>query len=124
MIPVINFKTEIKDDVLVMSRLGEEQYNVFDLASPGEIPTIVELTCRGKHRLASDGLLGAIVDGAPASATILVLQEHNGVYVEVGRVVTEDGSYDFNTLADRLTHVVAFKDGFNAGITANISPIE
>ena len=122
--PSIQFAYTIADDVLICDRIDTPTYNAFDFTSVGEIPALVALHRTGKKRLASDGLMGAIIDGAPTDATIVLLQEFNGMLVEVGRVQSPDGSYLFEHLKDYPTHIVAMKEGYNAGIVANVVPVE
>lgn len=122
--PTIQFGHTIADDVLICSRVDIPANNVFDFSSIGEIPAIVALHRTGKKRIKSDGLMGAIIDGAPTEAIIVLLQEFNGMLVEVGRVQSPDGSYLFEHLKDYPTHIVAMKDGFNAGIVANVVPVD
>lgn len=122
--PVIQFGNTIVDENLICSRIDVPLYNAFDFTSVGEIPALVALHRTGKKRLASDGLMGAIIDGAPTDATIVLLQEFNGMLVEVGRVQSPDGSYLFEHLKDYPTHIVAMKEGYNAGIVANVVPVE
>ena len=122
--PVIQFGNTIVDENLICSRIDVPIYNAFDFTSVGEIPALVALHRTGKKRLASDGLMGVIIDGAPTDATIVLLQEFNGMLVEVGRVQSPDGSYLFEHLKDYPTHIVAMKEGYNAGIVANVVPVE
>lgn len=122
MIPIISFIYEIGEDTIDIVRSSVDTPNIFDYSSLGELPVIIGLNFLGNKRIGSDGLMGAIVDGAPTSANIVLIQEHHGILVEVARLETEDGSYMFTKLAGKKTHAIALKEGFNAGITADIQP--
>lgn len=79
----------------------------------------------GNRSLASDGLLGVIADDAPApQSTVVLLQEISGAYVEVGRQLSADGSWSFNTLGKEQTIAIALKDGYNAGVVSGLAPGE
>lgn len=81
------------------------------------------LTGIGNCTLASDGLLGVIAEDVPApESTVILLQEVSGVFVEVGRQTSTDGSWEFNTLGNGETIAIALKDGYNAGIVSGLIP--
>lgn len=82
--------------------------------------SIIRRERKGRSSVASDGLKGVLADGVPVSATIIVLQEREGVLIEVQRIQSADGSWSMAELREQKTHALAFKDGFNAGIIANI----
>lgn len=96
--------------------------NVLDYSSLFDPHTMSRLLYRGNKKLQSDGLQGVIADGIPTSATVVLIQEHQGHYIEVGRMATSDGSWNISGLQDKPTHAIALKQGFNAGITAYITP--
>lgn len=110
------------DDTLRMTWIEDLYKNVFDIAHPGEPATYLEYHFKGNRRIASDGLQGVIADDLPVGATVILLQQHQGVLVEVGRTVSLDGSYSFNDVANKPTFALAVKDGYNAGIVAGILP--
>lgn len=110
------------DDTLRMTWIEDLYKNVFDIAHPGEPATYLEHHFKGNRRIASDGLQGVIADDLPVGATVILLQQHQGVLVEVGRTVSLDGSYSFNDVANKPTFALAVKDGYNAGIVAGILP--
>lgn len=83
---------------------------------------VYSIVHRGTKRIISDGLSGVIADGAPSSATVVLLQEYQGMLFEVARVDSPDGAYFFSGLNDKEIHAVAFKQGHNAGISAHIQP--
>ena len=77
----------------------------------------------GTLSLHSDGLLGVVADDAPAPAsTVVLFQEISGVYVEVGRQKSTDGSWGFKTLGQGPTIAIALKQGYNAGIVSGLLP--
>lgn len=77
----------------------------------------------GSYSLQSDGLLGVIAEDVPApESTVILLQEVSGVFVEVGRQTSTDGSWEFNTLGNGETIAIALKDGYNAGIVSGLIP--
>lgn len=77
----------------------------------------------GALSLSSDGLLGVVAEDAPApESTVVLFQEISGVYVEVGRQKSSDGSWGFKTLGQGPTLAVALKQGYNAGIVSGLFP--
>ncbi|WP_143222703.1 hypothetical protein [Acinetobacter sp. ANC 4218] len=81
------------------------------------------LESAGTLELSSDGLLGVVADDAPAAeSTVVLFQEISGVYVEVGRQKSSDGSWGFSTLGQGPTLAVALKQGYNAGIVSGLLP--
>ena len=81
------------------------------------------LADNGYGQLSSDGLRGVIADGVPApQSTVILLQEVSGVYTEVGRKLSTDGSWSFDTLSKVPTIAVALLEGYNAGIVSGLNP--
>jgi hypothetical protein len=115
------FSTEA-DDTIRMTWIDDSYKNAFDIAHPGEPAAYLSNHFKGNHRIASDGLQGVIADDLPVGATVILLQQHQGVLVEVGRTISADGSYNFNDVGNKPTYAVAVKDGYNAGIVAGILP--
>lgn len=77
----------------------------------------------GNRSMASDGLLGVVADDAPVpTSTVVLFQEIAGAYVEVGRQLSSDGSWSFNTLGKDAVIAVALKEGYNAGVVSGLIP--
>lgn len=77
----------------------------------------------GNRSLLSDGLLGVVADDAPVpTSTVVLFQEIAGAYVEVGRQLSSDGSWSFNTLGKDAVIAVSLKEGYNAGVVSGLIP--
>lgn len=114
----------ITDNVVIQSiSTSEWQINSLDSNSViYSIAPILLLNSISKKRLKSDGLKG-IVDGEiPVSAKVIVLQEINGFYTEVGRTNSSDGSWEINNLSKKTSIAIALKEGYNAGISSGLLP--
>lgn len=96
--------------------------NVCDNNQFYEPAVIVQQMYKGNKRIQSDGLRGVIADSSPIDATVVILQEQNGLLIEVARTSSADGSWSFTNLADAKSHAIAFRETFNAGITSNLQP--
>lgn len=100
------------------------QKNKYSHNSPDSLAGIVSRMTGGKGVIISDGLEGVIAEGSPIPATVVLLQNIGGVYVEVAKVESLDGSWRVEDLCQVATHAVAFKENYNAGIVADITPGE
>lgn len=110
------------DDWFGVSIDYPQTLNTYDMAHVYEPKPVIGRTFSGNKRLASDGLRGVVADNIPTDATVVILQEIGGMIIEMGRTTTEDGSWSFSNLPDAVSHAVAFRTGFNAGITSGIQP--
>lgn len=84
--------------------------------------TMEKYWAQGGGRLQSDGLFGVTADGVPTGAVVRVLQERDGVLMEVARSVTTDGSWAFSALPGKESIVLAEAEGRNAGVISKITP--
>lgn len=75
---------------------------------------------KGVLTVSSDGLQGVLADGVPVGAKVILVQTVDGVLVEVAKTESLDGSWSFANIHALETHALAFKEGYNAGIVANI----
>lgn len=103
---------------------GQFQKNKYSHNSPDSLAGIVSRMTGGKGVIISDGLEGVIAEGSPTPATVVLLQNIGGIYVEVAKVESLDGSWRVEDLRQVATHAVAFKENYNAGIVADITPGE
>lgn len=123
MTAMIDASFDVGDEsVLMQYSFFKTHQNVLDYTDIYEPHSMARALYSGALRMASDGLQGVIADGIPTSATVVLIQEHQGHFIEVGRMVTSDGSWNISGLQDKPTHAIALKPGFNAGITAYITP--
>lgn len=106
--------------------LGKNRFqkNKYSHISLDSLSGIVSRMTGGKGVIISDGLEGIIADGSPTAATVVLLQNIGGIYVEVAKVESLDGSWRVEDLRQISTHAVAFKENYNAGIVADITPGE
>lgn len=117
----LSFETEGFDTELHFE-FSRQIGNVLDYSSLFDPHTMSRLLYRGNKKLQSDGLLGVVSENVPTAATVVLIQEQQGHYIEVGRMASTDGAWAIAQLQDKPTHAIALKDGFNAGITAYIIP--
>lgn len=96
--------------------------NVYDTVTVLDPQAVIARSYSGNKRIQSDGLRGVIADSSPIDATVVIVQEHNGILVEVARTVSADGSWSFENLPDAKSHAIAFRETFNAGITSGLQP--
>lgn len=75
---------------------------------------------KGVLTVSSDGLQGVLADGVPVGAKVILVQNVDGVLVQVAGTESLDGSWLFTNIRNSKTHAIAFKEGYNAGIVANI----
>ena len=87
-----------------------------------DISAVISRSFHGNKRIQSDGLRGVIADSSPIDATVVIMQEHNGVLVEIARTTSPDGSWSFENLPNAKSHAIAFRETFNAGITSGLQP--
>lgn len=96
--------------------------NVYDTSHLFELKPIIGKLASGVGRIHSDGLRGVVANSKPVAATVIVLQEHGGVLVEVARANSLDGAWSFDTLPNATAHVLAFREGYNVGVAGYIIP--
>lgn len=84
------------------------------------IAAILRRRPAGDLTVSSKGLEGVVADSTPVSASVYLIQETEGVLVEVAKTESLDGSWIIDQVHNQKTHAIAFKKDFNAGITANI----
>lgn len=101
---------------------GREISNIMDYCNMFDPHVMANILYHGTKKIQSNGLQGVVAEDVPTSATVILIQEHQGHYIEVGRMISADGAWNIAQLQDTPTHAIALKDGFNAGITANITP--
>lgn len=110
------------DEAISIACVHPRTQNVLDRFGMVEPQPVVVRSYIGKKRLASDGLRGVIADNSPIDATVVVLQDHGGFLVEVARTESSDGSWLIENLPDATSHTLALREGFNAGVIANLKP--
>lgn len=75
---------------------------------------------RGSLMVSSKGLQGVVADSVPVGAKVVLVQEVEGILIQVAETESLDGSWLFTNIRNSETHAIAFKEGYNAGIVANI----
>lgn len=110
------------DDWFSISINYSQILNVYDTSHLLELKPLIGKMTSGAGRIHSDGLRGVVANSKPVAATVVVLQEHGGVLIEVARVNSSDGAWSFDSLPDTTTHVLAFRDGYNVGVAGYIIP--
>lgn len=82
-----------------------------------------KLVGKNNYRVSSTGSAGILDENDnPASGTIVVLQQLSGLWVETGRVYTEDGGFNIDKLPIKTAKIIATKDTYNDGIVSKITP--
>lgn len=110
------------DDWFGVSINYSQVLNVYGTSHLFELKPIIGKLASGVGRIHSDGLRGVVANSKPVAATVVVLQEHGGVLIEVARVNSSDGAWSFDSLPDTTAHVLAFREGYNVGVAGYIIP--
>lgn len=123
MIPIISGDFDIQSDTMLVFGFHltweGNQLDKVDIFEPAFVASCIYT---GVKRMQSDGLNGVTANGVPVSAQVILIQEHQGIHIEVHRTNSSDGSWSANGLPDVNTLAIAIKADFNAGITADIAP--
>lgn len=124
MIRLLMANLSITDEVVVQShsletgvKNGLDQNSVIQNGLPA-----LQLQALSHKRLKSDGLSGIVDGNSPVSGKVVVIQEINGLYTEVGRAVTSDGSWEIKQLTNKSCIAIALKDNYNAGVVSGLLP--
>lgn len=124
MIRLLMANLSITDDLVIQSlSLAGWSKNILDYNSivHTAVP-MIHLNALSNKRLKSDGLSGIVDGSTPVSGKVVVLQKVNGLYIEVGRAVTTDGSWEVKQLPNKPSIAIALKDNYNAGVVSGLLP--
>lgn len=125
MIQLLMCSLDIRDAVVTKSDNMVESFqaNTFDCNSVVNTKLAnVVLNQLSKKRLKSDGLSGIVANNTPVSARVVILQEINGLYTEVGRGDSIDGSWEIGNLPSKPSIAIALKSSHNAGVVSGLDP--
>lgn len=125
MIQLLMCSLDIRDAVVTKSSYMVQSFqaNTFDCNSTVNTKLAnVVLNRLSKKRLKSDGLSGIVANNTPVSARVVILQEINGLYTEVGRGDSIDGSWEIRNLPSKPSIAIALKSSYNAGVVSGLDP--